>query len=135
MLQELADEGGNQGLKMNTSKTKVMMETDTLYLGWIYSTRDKNQDKEDQRRITAGWTTFAKHRDILKGTIGTCLKRQIYNSCVLPAMTCIAETCNPSKEQTSSHTNKAGKEYVKHHVPGKKNKHLGKRKDQGYRRD
>ena len=29
MLQELADESTNQGLKMNKSKTKVMMENDT----------------------------------------------------------------------------------------------------------
>ena len=29
MLQELADESGNQGLKMNKSKTNVMMENDT----------------------------------------------------------------------------------------------------------
>ena len=29
MIQELADESDNQGLKMNKSKTKVMMETDT----------------------------------------------------------------------------------------------------------
>ena len=29
MLQELADESENQGLKMNKSKTKVMMEIDT----------------------------------------------------------------------------------------------------------
>ena len=29
MLQELADESDNQGLKMNKSKTKVIMETDT----------------------------------------------------------------------------------------------------------
>ena len=29
MLQELADESDSQGLKMNKSKTKVMMETDT----------------------------------------------------------------------------------------------------------
>ncbi|KAK2178458.1 hypothetical protein NP493_543g03022 [Ridgeia piscesae] len=64
-----------------------------IYLGQRYSTRDKNQDKEIQRRITAGWTEFAKHRDIFKGNIGACLKRQIYNSCVLPAMTYGAETC------------------------------------------
>ena len=38
-----------------------------------------------------------------------------------------------SKERTSSHTNKDGKEYVKHHIPGQKNKHLGKRKDKGHR--
>ena len=95
MLQELADESNNQGLKMNRSKTKVMKETDTsiyitntqienvksyMYLGQRYSTRDKNQDKETERRITAGWTAFAKHRDIFKGNIGTCLKRHIYMS-------------------------------------------------------
>ena len=57
-----------------------------------YSTRDKNQDKEIQRRIMAGWTAFAKHRDIFKGNFGTCLKRQAYNSCVLPARTYGAET-------------------------------------------
>ena len=84
---------------MNKSKTKVMMENDQIenvenyiYLGQKYSTRDKNQDKEIQRRITAGWTAFAKHRDIFKSNIGTCLKRQVYNSCVLPAMTHAAET-------------------------------------------
>ena len=40
----------------------------------------------------AGWTAFAKHRDISKGNIGTCLKRQVYTSCLLPAMTHGAET-------------------------------------------
>ena len=34
----------------------------------------------------------------------------------------------PCKEQASSRTNEDGKEYVKHHIPGQKNKHLGKRK-------
>ena len=71
----------NQGLKMNKSKTKVMMEKDThiyvnntqianvesyIYHGQRCSTRDKNQGKKIQRRIAAGWTTFAKHRDIFK---------------------------------------------------------------------
>ena len=63
-----------------------------VYMGQRYNTRDKKQDKEIQRRSTARWTAFAKHRDIFKGNIGTCLKRQIYNSCVLPAMTYGAET-------------------------------------------
>ncbi|KAK2188327.1 hypothetical protein NP493_135g00011 [Ridgeia piscesae] len=50
-----------------------------IYLGQRYSTRDNNQDKGIQRRITAGWTAFTKHRDNFKGNIGTCLKRQVYN--------------------------------------------------------
>ena len=91
-LQELADESDNQSLNKNKSKIKVMMKTDSpiyvhntqienveidIYLGPRYSTRDKNLDKDIQRRITAGWTTFTKHRDIFKGNIGTY---------ILPAM-------------------------------------------------
>ena len=59
---------------MNMSKTKVMMEKDTpiyvnntqienVYLGHSYSYRDRNQDKEIQRRITAN------HSDILRVTL------------------------------------------------------------------
>ena len=110
MLQESADQTDNQGLKMNKSKTKVIMETDNqienvesnIYMGQKHSTSDKNQDNEIQRRITAGWTAFAKHRDIFKGNIGTCLKRQIYNTCKLPAMTYGAETwATPPKQRIS----------------------------------
>ena len=107
MLQGLVEKSENQALKMYNSKTKVMMDTDTpiyvsntqtenvesyIYLGQRYSTRDKKQDKEIQRRITAAWTAFAEHRDIFKCNIATCLKRQFYNSCVLPAMTHGAQT-------------------------------------------
>ena len=98
MLLELADESENHGLKMNKSKIKVVMENDTpiyinnaqvenvesyIYLGQIYSTRDKIQDKEIQRRLTTGWTAFVRHHGILK--------RQVYNSFVLPAMTYFAD--------------------------------------------
>ena len=107
MLQELADESDNQGLKMNKSKAMMMIEKDTpifvnniqieavesyIYLGDKYSTKDKNQGKEIQRQITSGWTAFAKHGDIFKGNIGTYLKRQFYNSCIHPATTYGAET-------------------------------------------
>ena len=54
--------------------------------------RGKNQDKEIRRRITAELIAFAKHCDIFKGNIGTCLHRQVYNFCVSPAMTYGAET-------------------------------------------
>ena len=43
-------------------------------------------------------------------------------------------THQPSKEQASSRTNIDGKEYVKNHIPGQKNKHLCKKKDKGHRR-
>ena len=69
MIHELAYESENQGLEMNKSKTKVTMENDKpiyvnntqiehvesyFYLAQRYSTRDKNQDKEIQKRITGG---------------------------------------------------------------------------------
>ncbi|KAK2174362.1 hypothetical protein NP493_807g00016 [Ridgeia piscesae] len=64
-----------------------------IYLGQRYSSGDKQiRQKEIQRRIAAGSTAFDKHRDIVKGNIGTCLKRQVYNYCILPAMTYGAET-------------------------------------------
>ena len=67
-------------------------------LGKHYSLKEKNQDKEIQRRIMAGWAAYAKHRDIFKSNLAICLKRQVYNSCVLPAMTYGAETWTLTKQ-------------------------------------
>ena len=101
MLQEIADESRGMGLKMDIAKTKVMVLDNTpinvnsvlienvlgyVYLRQHYSLKKKNQDKEIQRRIMAGWAAYAKHRDIFKSNLAICLKRQVY-SCVLPAMT------------------------------------------------
>ena len=69
-----------------------------VYLAQHYSFKEKNQDKEMQRRITAGWAAYAKHRDIFTSNLAICLKIQVYNSCVLPAMTCGAETWIPTKQ-------------------------------------
>ena len=46
----------------------------------------------------AGWAAYAKHRAILKTNLAICLKRQVYNSCVLPAMTYGAETSTLTKQ-------------------------------------
>ena len=46
----------------------------------------------------AGWAAYAKHRDIFKSNIAICLKRQVYKSCVLPAMTYWAETWTLTKQ-------------------------------------
>ena len=101
------------GLKINIAKTKVMVVDNTpihvnnvlienaqghVYLGQHYSLNEKNQDKEIQRRIMAGWAAYAKHRDIFKSNLAICLKRQVYNSCVLPAMTYGAETLTLTKQ-------------------------------------
>ena len=113
MLQELSDESRQMGLKMNITKTKAMVVYNTLinvnnvlienvpgyvYLGQHYSLKENNQDKEIQRRIMAGWAAYAKHRDIFKSNLAICLKRQVYNSCVLPATTYGAETWTLTKQ-------------------------------------
>ena len=110
MLQELYDESRRMGLKMNIAKIKVMVVDNTpinvnnvlienvqgyVYLGQHYSLKEKNQDKEIQQRIMAGWAAYDKHWDIFKSNLAICLKRQVYkqyNSCVLPAITYGAET-------------------------------------------
>ena len=110
MMKELAEESRKCGLRMNTSKTKVMFGPMTkqkqgtvnnniieaveeyIYLGQRISLNDRNQEKEIQRRIKAGWGAFAAHSDIMKSNMPICLKRKVYNTCVLPAMTYGAET-------------------------------------------
>ena len=79
--------------------------------------------------------TQTEHRNIFIGKIGIWLKRlQLMHT---SSMTYGAETWAPANQRRSysSPTNKNGKEYVKHHIPGQKNKHPGKRKDEGHRRD
>ena len=112
MLQELSDESRRIGLKMNIAKAKVIVVDNTpinvnnvlienvqgyLYLGQHYNLKEKNH-KEIQRRIMAGWAAYAKHRDIFKSNLAICLKRQVYNSWVLPAMTYGAETWTLTKQ-------------------------------------
>ena len=107
MLQELSGESMRMGHKMNIAKTKVMVVDNTpinvnnvliengqgyVYLGQHYSLKEKNQDKEMQRRIIAGWAAYTKHRDMFKSNLAICLKVQVYNSCVLPAMKYCTET-------------------------------------------
>ena len=48
---------------VNTIKTENV--EGNVYLGQRCSNRDKYQDKEIHRRITAGWAGLAKHSDIL----------------------------------------------------------------------
>ena len=100
------------GLKMNIAKIKVMVVDNTpinvnnvlienvqgyVYLGQHYSLKEKNQDKEIQRRIMAGWAAYDKHCDIFKSNLAICLKRQVYNS-----------------EQTCGRTDQNGNNYTQH---------------------
>ena len=58
--------------------------------GERYSFKGKKQYKDMQQRIMAGWVTYAKHRELSNGNPAVYLNGQVYNSCVLPAMTCRA---------------------------------------------
>ena len=80
------------------NNTQIENAESYVYLGQRFNLRDKNQDKEILRRITAGCTAYSKHRDIFKDNFAICLKRNVYNSCVLPAMTHGAETWSLSKQ-------------------------------------
>ena len=113
MLQELFDESRRMCLNMNIAKTKVLVVDNTpinvnnvlienvdayAYLGQRYSLKEKNQGKEIQRRIMAGWAAYAKHWDIFNSNLAIYLKRDVYNSCVVPAMTYGAETWTLTKQ-------------------------------------
>ena len=85
--------------------------------------KNTNQDKEIQRRIMAGWAAYAKHRDIFKSNLAICLKRQVYNSCVLPDMTYGTDAWTLTKQalnkRAAAHTNN-GKKYAQHHIQYRK---------------
>ena len=116
MLRELSEESRRMGLN---AKTKVMVVGNTqinvnnvlienceryVYFGQRYSLKEKNRDKKIQRRIMAGWAAYANPRDIFKSNLSICLKRQVYNSCVLPAMTQYgAETWTLTKHAQNKH--------------------------------
>ena len=84
-------------MEMNKSKTKVMMETDTP----IYVNNTQIENVESYIYLGQRYSTREKNktRRFKEENMGTH---------------------HPCKEQASSHTNKDGKEYVKHHIPGEK---------------
>ena len=160
MLKELSDESRWMGLKMNIAKTKVMVVDNTpinvnnvlienvqgyVYLGQHYSLKEKNQDKEIQRRIMAGWAAHAKHRDIFKSNLAICFADDLLlctetpqelqqmlqkQPCHLPEETrvqllCAAgygiwcrdlDTDQTSTEQTCGRTDQNVKKYAQHHI-------------------
>ena len=67
-------------------------QVDYVYLGQRFTLIEKNQDNEIRRRIKAGWQAYGTRSIIMKGTLPTCLKRKVFNQCILPAMTYGAET-------------------------------------------
>ena len=67
-----------------------------MYLGQQINMTHNHMD-EVKRRTRAGWCAFGKLNDIMRSKMPTCLKRKVFNQCVLPAMTYGAETWSLTK--------------------------------------
>jgi Reverse transcriptase (RNA-dependent DNA polymerase) len=109
MLRQLNEESSKLGMKMNMKKTKVIFNKFTretvvrlntteiekveeyVYLGQLVMMQNDKTD-EIKRRIVAGWIAFNKNRDIMQSKVPMCLKRKVYNQCVLTAMTYGSQT-------------------------------------------
>ena len=109
MIDELNRESLKVGLKMNKKKTKIMFNrhiqaeqiqiqnevlevvNEYLYLGQLVQT-NTSFETEIKRRIKLGWSAFGRHSNILQGSLPLCLKRKVFNQCVLPVMTYGSET-------------------------------------------
>ena len=120
MLKELNEESLKVGLKMNLSKTKIMKNDhinqeisikinddkievvqNYIYLGQNISLKSTSKSEEIKRRITIGWQAFGRAGEIFRNkNIPLIQKRQIYNQCILPAVTYGAETWNLTKQET-----------------------------------
>ena len=114
MLTDLNTENKKVGLKMNKTKTNVMFNSraqkepieidgeqleevdEYIYLGQLIKL-SKDHASEIKRRMKIGWKTFGANSDVLKSKFPMCLKRKVYNACVIPAMTYACETWKLTK--------------------------------------
>ena len=68
---------------MKKSKTTVTMENNTPIHVYVNNTQIENAENN----IYLGQRYSTRIKAIFKGNIGTCLKRDVYTSCLLQAMT------------------------------------------------
>lgn len=108
-LQELTNASEMVGLKMNIDKTKYMnnrfsenknillnnIELEKVqkytYLGQDISFLD-NTINEVTRRAKLAWSSFGRLNYILKSSLPMCLRRKVFNQCILPVLTYGSET-------------------------------------------
>ena len=68
------------------------------YLGQTIAMEDRTAN-EVQLRIKAGWSVFGRYREILKDKeIPMCLKRKVFNECIIPTLTYGCQTWTLTKE-------------------------------------
>ena len=114
MVNELNRESLKVGLKMNKKKTKVMFNSlvqeerieiqdevlesvnEYIYLGQLVNS-NTSFETEIKRRIRLGWSAFGRQNNILRSSLPLCLKRKVFNQCILPVMTYGSETWTLTK--------------------------------------
>lgn len=118
MLHRLQRTSETVGLKINFNKTEyltnlVVSEEITAegnpikqassykYLGHEICIGRDNQTCEIKRRIGLTWAAFGKLKYIWKSNIPVCLKRKVFNQCVLPVLTYGAETLTLTKQSVN----------------------------------
>lgn len=114
MLRNLNEESRKVGLKINFPKTKIMTNlvlgegiyidgirveetTSFKYLGHEISIGRDNQTLEILRRIGLAWAAYGNLKYVFKAELPNCLKRKVFNQCVLPVLTYGAETLTLTK--------------------------------------
>lgn len=108
-LNELHSESIRSGLNLNISKTKVMFNKyaarsnitvdgkqlenvdSYVYLGQQIGMEDMNI-KEIERRVKLGWQAFGRLQFVFRTKLPLCLKRKVFDQCVLPVLTYGCET-------------------------------------------
>ena len=115
MVRELSEESRKAGLKMNITKTKVMMSSrfkehkitvsgrtvekvdNYIYLGKKISIENETAG-EVNRRIQLAWAKFGKLNFIFRDEkLPLSLKKQIFNQCIIPVLSYGAETWTTTK--------------------------------------
>lgn len=114
MLESLDAASREVGLKVNKAKTQFMTNlvpsehlfidgkhieqvNSYKYLGHEIRIGRDNQTCEINRRIGLTWAAFGKLGYVLRSEIPICLKRKIYDHCILPVLTYGAETLTLTK--------------------------------------
>lgn len=109
MLQDLNRESKLVGLKMNLSKTKIMSNSFILpqkvtvginevesvcsytYLGQVI-TMNGSIIEEINNRVKLAWRAFGRNSAIFRSSLPICLKRKVFDQCILPVLTYASET-------------------------------------------
>jgi len=108
-MEELCNKSSKIDLKMNLSKTKVMCnqhaskkeikingETIGIVDEYVYLVQLKTSNtklmEEINRRCKMMWSSFERLHFIFKSELPMCLKRKVYNQCVLSVMMYGCET-------------------------------------------